>query len=150
MLATTMEDYAPYGGGRPRRRDGGTNRTPHRAPRRIAKTCMRLMTLAGALVGTARAGTSRGSVVALKFCRPEVPRRMRPCRALNARRSVYQTPWIAPHADNCCASAIRAPTRHTTRCRTTLNPLLIDPTHQSTSANNSFSPLHHACNRHAS
>jgi len=52
-----MEDRT--GGGPRRRRDGGTTRTPHRTTRGFAGTCLRLLTLANALVSTARAGTSR-------------------------------------------------------------------------------------------
>ena len=72
-LLTAMEDVAPHGGGNPRRRrDGGASRTRRRATRGIARTCMRVLTFAGALVGTARAGTSRircclGSLRVRKF-----------------------------------------------------------------------------------
>ena len=72
-LLTAMEDVAPHGGGNPRRRrDGGASRTRRRATRGIARTCMRVLTFAGALVGTARAGTSRircclGSLRAERF-----------------------------------------------------------------------------------
>ena len=73
LFPTAMEDVAPHGGGTPRRRrDGGAPRTPRRATRGIARTCMRVLTFAGALVGTARAGTSRircclGSLRAERF-----------------------------------------------------------------------------------
>ena len=60
LFPTAMEDVAPHGGRNPRRRlDGGTPRTKCRTTRGVARTCMRLLTFAGALVGTARAGTSR-------------------------------------------------------------------------------------------
>ena len=59
-FSTAMEDDSTHGGGSPRRRsDGGALRNQRYTTRGFARTCMRVLTFAGALVGTARAGTSR-------------------------------------------------------------------------------------------